>query len=176
MGEKPTTIDAPRSRYMWLEDQPPDWSVYIEHALEPIAALRDLVAGWGAHVVVVACPAPWQVSADASNGEEVRAQAGVSHDALYRSHRPFEIIADYCRAHNIAYCDIATPFQRSDRPEHLYLKHAAALSPEGHALYARCVADFLSRGSLGPAPAAPGTARDSADQIPALPQARLPTR
>lgn len=175
MGEKPTTIDAPQSRYLWLEDQPPEWSVYIDQSLMPVVAMRDLVAGLGAQLLVVACPSPWQVSADASNGEGVREQAGVSRDAHFRSRRPFEIIAEFCRAHHLAYCDVSPAFQRAERPERLFLKHAAALSPEGHALYARQLAEFLARRSVGSSPAMPAR-QELSDEFPSLPQARLPAR
>lgn len=178
MGERPTTIDAPQSRYLWLEDQPPDWTVYIDQSLTPIASLRDLVAGLGAQLVVVACPAPWQVSPAASNGEKVREQSGVAHDAVFRSRRPFEIIAEFCRAHNLAFCDVSTAFQRAEQSERLFLKNAAVLSPDGHALYARQLADFLARGPIAPSPASPtpDELHDPSRGLSPAPHARLPSR
>jgi hypothetical protein len=68
LGEKSRSIDSPRCRYLWLDDQPPDWSVHISQALGPLEPLAGLAQAGGARLIVAACPAPWQVSAAASNG------------------------------------------------------------------------------------------------------------
>ncbi len=119
--------------------------------------------------MVAACPAPWQVAAGASSGEGVREQAGVAADAHFRSQRPFAILAEFCQAQNIAFCNVLEAFLRADRPERLYLSNAAALSAEGHALYSRELASFLRREFLSAPPA-------GRDYSPLPPQARLPPR
>src|SRR5262249_41103803 len=123
----------------------------------------------GARLVVAALPAPWQVSANASSGEGVREQAGVTQDALFRSQRPFATLAEFCQAQNIPFCNMSEAFVRAGQPERLYLKNAAAFSAAGHALYARELASFL-RQQLSTAPA------DTGDYAPLPPQARLAPR
>ncbi|MGE5191519.1 MAG: hypothetical protein ACM3U2_03390 [Deltaproteobacteria bacterium] len=169
LGEKSRSIESPRCRYLWLEDQPPDWSIHISQALSPVGHLAELARSSGARLVVAACPAPWQVSAAASNGAEVREQAGVSQGAVYRSRRPFQTIADFCQARQIPFCDVSPAFVRAEQPERLYLMNAAAFSPDGHALYARQLAEFVRRELPMPGPA--GT-----EYPPFAPQARLPER
>jgi hypothetical protein len=169
LGEKSRSIESPRCRYLWLEDQPPDWTVHIGQALSPLAHLAELARASGARLVVAACPAPWQVSASASNGEGVREQAGVAHDALFRSRRPFQTIADFCQSRQIPFYDLSDTFVQASEPEQLYLKNAAALSPDGHALYARELAGFLRQQLPAAAPA-------GRDYAPLSPQARLPQR
>jgi hypothetical protein len=174
-NEQSRSIDSPQSRFAWIEDQPPDWSVYIEQSLTPLAQLRDLVGGFGAELVVVVCPAPWQVSAAATSGGRIREDAGVPGEALYRSPRPFELVAEFCRAHHLACLDLSAAFQRSERPERLFLMNSAALSEEGHALYAQCLARFLEREFRESVhePASPGS---DGERFPDSPQALLPAR
>ncbi len=169
LGEKSRSIDSPHCRYLWLEDQPPDWSIHISQALSPLAHLAELSRGSGARLIVAACPAPWQVSAVASNGAGVREQAGVAQDALFRSRRPFETIANYCQSHGIPFCDVSDAFVHEDQPDRLFLKNAAAFSADGHALYARRLAEFVRR-------EIPLTRPAGIDYAPLAPQARLPER
>ena len=166
LGEKSRSIDSPHCRYLWLEDQPPDWSIHISQALSPLAPLAELARGSGARLVVAACPAPWQVSASASNGEGVREQAGVPPDALFRSRRPFETIGDFCQSLGIRFCDVSVAFVQAEQPDRLYLKHAAAFSADGHVLYAHRLAEFVRRELTSPRPS--GT-----EYLPLAPQARL---
>src|SRR5579872_1253981 len=105
LGEKSRSIESPKCRYLWLDDSPLDWSIHIGQALSPLKYLDELARGAGARLFVVACPAPWQISAQASNGEGVRDQAGLGSDVCFRSRRPFETIAEFCRAHEIPFCD-----------------------------------------------------------------------
>ncbi|MGQ0634845.1 MAG: SGNH/GDSL hydrolase family protein [Planctomycetaceae bacterium] len=142
--ESGRSIEAARARYAWLEDQPPDWSVHIAHALEPLISLRDLAATRATPVLVVACPAPWQVSAAASDGEGVREQMGVGRDACYRSRRPFETLAEFCRRNRLEFCDLSPAFQQMPQAERLYLTHAAMYSKEGHLLHARELARYVA--------------------------------
>ncbi len=115
--------------------------------------------------MVAACPAPWQVSAQASNGEGVRENAGVAHDAFLRSRRPWQLLAEFCQTQQIPFCDVSNTFVHAEQPEHLYLKNAATFSATGHTLYARELAEFLRLRVPVAAPASPGYA-------PLPPQAR----
>lgn len=142
--ESGRAIEAARSRYVWIEDQPPDWSIHIRQAFEPLHQLHDLLATIGTQLVVAACPAPWQVSATASNGPGVREGVGVAHDAHCQSRRPFEQIAEFCKSHSIEYCDVATAFHQTPQAERLYQVNAAAYSGEGHALHARELARVVA--------------------------------
>ncbi|HLJ09876.1 MAG TPA: SGNH/GDSL hydrolase family protein [Planctomycetaceae bacterium] len=155
LSEKSRSIESPHCRYLWLEDHPPDWSTYISQALGPIKHLDDLVRRSGGRLVVAACPAPWQISAAASNGEGVREQAGVAREICLGSRRPFEALAEFCQSHQIPFCDVSGAFAQASRPELLFLKNAAAFSSEGHALFARQLSDFLLhrlRGADFPSP------------------------
>lgn len=173
-NEQPRAIDSPQSRFAWIEDQPPDWGVYLEQSLTPLAQLRDLVGGFGAQLVVVICPAPWQVSAQASGGGSVREKAGVPAEALYRSRKPFELVAEFCRNHHLSCCDLSSAFQQTEHPEQLYLTNAAAFSEAGHALYAECLAEFLNRDNESHStPESPGW---DGGRFPDSPQALLPSR
>jgi len=166
LDEKSRSIESQRCRYLWLEDEPPDWSIHISQALSPMKHLDELVRSSGGRLIVATGPAPWQVSAQASNGEGVREQAGVGHDAHFRSRRPFETLADFCRICQIPLCDVSNTFMNASQPERLYLKNAAAYSTEGHALYARQLAEFLMQQLPRAGPGSP-------EYLPPQPQARL---
>ena len=62
LGENSRSIESPRCRYLWLEDQPPDWSVHISQALSPLAAriakAEQLTAHASAAEFRVAPPSP----------------------------------------------------------------------------------------------------------------------
>jgi len=169
LGEKCRSIDSPKCRYLWLEDQPPDWSIYVAQALSPLGHLDELVRANGAQLVVAACPAPWQISARASNGPGVREKAGVGADACLRSRRPFETLAAFCQSHHIPFCDVSSAFAAAEEGERLFLKNSPGLSSAGHALYARELAELLRSRVSSDAPASPGRSF-----VP--PQARLGPR
>ncbi|HEY3968564.1 MAG TPA: SGNH/GDSL hydrolase family protein [Planctomycetaceae bacterium] len=155
LGERSRSIESPKCRYLWLEDAPPDWSVYIDQALSPLRHLDDLARSRGVKLIVAACPAPWQISAAASTGDGVREQAGIAKDACFKSRHPFETIAQYCRTNQIPFCDVSPVFAGDGQPERLYLKNGAAFSAEGHALYAKELAGFVVQHAAG-AMGAPG--------------------
>jgi hypothetical protein len=144
LSERPRSIDSPQGRYLWLEDSPPDWTIHIRQALAPVSQLRDLLEPRGAELVVSYIPAPWQISASASTGAGVRERLGVGADAHYKSRAPIEAVAEFCRSQQIAICDVQPEFLRAPEPAELYLQNAAALSPAGHALYARALARFIA--------------------------------
>jgi hypothetical protein len=170
LDEKSRSLESPKCRYLWLEDQPPDWSVHIGQALGPLKNLDELARLTGARLVVAACPAPWQVSALATNGDGIREQAGVGKGVFLRSRRPFETLAEFCQTHEIPFCDISTMFVEHSQPERLYLTNAAVFSAEGHAVYARELARFVRQRM-------PEMNRDSPGLSPPLhPQARLVPR
>jgi len=176
----PRGIDTPTGMYLWLEDEPPDWSMYIQQAMMPMESLRQLSEKAYAQFVVACAPAPWQVAADASDGEQVRERAGVPQGVVYRSTIPFETLASFLGERRIAFCDASPEFRASEEGAGLFLRNRAALSPAGHALYARTLAAFVIRnlrGAWGPMgspgdssePAAgyPGRIRPASAQEPA---------
>ena len=134
-------IDASEGRYAWLRDDPPDWSLYIDQSLAPVVRLRAAADQVYARLVLATCPAPWQVSADASAG--ARAEAGIANGVVYRSRAPFETLAAFAGQHRIAFCDASPAFQHSPEPARLYAQHTRGLSDVGHELYARELALFL---------------------------------
>lgn len=130
-------IDSPRGRYAWLKDHPPDWSVYIRQAFAPLESLNTLSTKIGAKLVVAACPAPWQVSATASNSAEVRESAGVAQGAFYQSTAPNEKLRRFLQAHQIPFCDPLQAFRGVKQADRLFLQNAPRFSRHGHDLYAR---------------------------------------
>lgn len=136
-------IDVPHGRYAWLRDNPPDWSVSIRQALSPISHLNRMAQQVRSQLVVTAIPAPWQVSASASNGAGVREAVGVPQNVVYRSRIPFELLGTHVRRHGIPYCDACSAFRSVEQPQRLFLKNAPRLSAEGHTLVARELAGFL---------------------------------
>lgn len=170
LDEKSRSLESPRCRYLWLEDQPPDWSVHIQQALGPLKSLDDLTRSTGARLVVAACPAPWQVSALATNGDGIREQAGVGRGVFFRSKRPFETLAEFCQTHEIPFCDVSTKFVEHSQPEQLYLTNAAAFSADGHVLYARELVQFLRQRVPGLAPESPGASPSLQSQARLVPR------
>lgn len=136
-------IDAPQGQYAWIKDNPPDWSVYVRQALEPIEPLGRTAEQVYARLVVVVCPAPWQVSADATSGAAARAAAGIPPDTLLTSRAPFEVLTTWLRQHNIAACDLSLSFQQAEQPERLFLTNAPRLSRDGHEFVAHHLAAYL---------------------------------
>jgi hypothetical protein len=169
LGEKSRSIESPKCRYLWLDDQPPDWSIYFTQALSPLKHLDELARAGGARLIVAACPAPWQISAQASSGEGVREQVGIAPDACFKGRQSFETIAEFCRTHEIPFCDVSTAFEKDPQPERLFLKNAALFSPEGHALYGKQLAEFLVR-------QVPGFEPGSLDYSRPQPQAQMSPR
>lgn len=164
--EKPRSIDSPQGRYLWLEDHPPDWSVYITQTLSPVLYMHELLRGEYATLIVGTVPAPWQVSATASDGGQTRSRAGVPKGTCFQSKRPFEIVGEFCRTNHIPVCNPTPVFQSTAQPERLYLNNAPLFSPEGHAIYARELARFVED-------ALPGIWGDgSAQPTNTFPQAR----
>ncbi len=136
-------IANPAARYAWLEDDPPDWSLYIRQSLQPIAWLKELADGVGASFVLATYPVPWQVSPTASSGKNVRRRAGVPQDAFYTSNAPFQILADFAARHHIPFCNTTPAFRAHPQPDQLFLRNAPHFSASGHDLYAEQLAGFL---------------------------------
>ena len=109
-------------------------------------------------MLIITCPAPWQVSATASSGEGVREEAGVADDAFYRSSLPFQLLAQEAKEHGLSLCDASEEFRRQANPDRLFFNNAPRLSAAGHELYATLVAKFLTTNSLdAPPPTADGS-------------------
>jgi hypothetical protein len=154
LTEPSRSIDSPQGRYAWLEDEPPDWSVYIAQALEPLALLQALCDAAECDFVVVAIPAPWQVSATASAGGNVREQAGVGPQAEYRGDGPAQLLREFADKHGIALVDLTATFRKQTEGDSLFWNNAAQISDRGHELVARALARRL-------APLLPGAGRES---------------
>lgn len=135
-------IDTPQGMYLWLEDHPPDWSVYVRQTLEPIQNIQQMAQGTYSRFILAAYPKPWQVSETAMNAKS-RAELGVREGAQYASRFPFELLETYTKQLNLSYCDTSTTFQSIQNPDRYYLDQAPRFSREGHALYARELALFI---------------------------------
>lgn len=151
MAEQQRGIGSADGRYLWLEDQPPDWTVYVQQTLQPLSSLQTLLAEQQRGTLLVGIlPAPWQVSASASNGPQVREKAGVPPEMLYSASHPFETVTKYCAEHKLLCCDPAPAFRTHPQADALYLKNAAVLSASGHAVYAQELARQIVQQVPGP--------------------------
>jgi hypothetical protein len=130
-----------QGQYAWLEDAPPDWTLHIEQALQPIARLRALCGG---KLAVSVCPAPWQVARNETRQPGARARLGVAEDSLFTSDAPFEILGDFTRRHDIPLCDLSEGFRMPEAGVSLFQPDRAELSPAGHELVARLLAERLT--------------------------------
>ena len=139
-------ISSPVGKYAWIKDRSPDWSVHVEQALGPIQRIAKLASRMSARFLVAAMPAPWQISAKASNTRAAREPAGIPLNAVYRSKVPFETLSRYLRKHDIIFCNPAPAFRSIRNPESLYWNKTPRLSPDGHKLYARELTDAILRG------------------------------
>ncbi|QDV49358.1 SGNH/GDSL hydrolase family protein [Gimesia fumaroli] len=164
-------IDTPQGKYLWLEDHPPDWSVYVRQTLEPIQNIQQVAQGTYSRFILASYPKPWQVSESAMNGE-ARSALGVRDGVRYASRFPFELLETYAKQLNLSYCDTSPTFQSIQDPDRYYLNSVPQFSREGHALYAREIALFIMKDVPGIwSDAAP----DSSTQ-PAPQQALVPVR
>jgi hypothetical protein len=145
-----TDIEAPLGKYMWLKDDAPDWTLYIRQALAPALDIREVTQRIRADLLVATYPAPWQVSADASDDAALRAAAGVDVGVVYHGDRPFEFLDEYLHEAGIAFCDASPEFRQAPHGEGLYFRRSPCFTREGHALYAQVLANFLVRSGRGP--------------------------
>lgn len=148
----PKEIDSPTGKYAWLQDQPPDWSIYIQQSLEAMEAARDQCERLGGTFLVAVHPAPWQVATTASNGESVRASVGVGQGVVYRSRDPFNTIAAFCdrKDKEMWCCDLSPIIQSDPLAVDLYQSDSSNYSAAGHQLAARIMATFIVKNLEGP--------------------------
>jgi hypothetical protein len=130
-------ISSPLGRYAWVKDRPPNWSIYISQAFASIDAVHALARRAGAEFVVAAVPAPWQVSAQASNAPAVREAAGIPLSAACLSNRPFELLQAHLDARGVPLCNPVAGFRVFPKAERLYLANSPQFSPVGQELFAR---------------------------------------
>jgi hypothetical protein len=137
-------IAHPLAKYAWLADNPPDWSPQIQLAFSALSDVHQAASVLSARLLIATCPAPWQVSAQASHGRGVRAACGVADDAFYASDLPFRLLRDFTQQRHLVLCDTSTAFRQASEPERLFLTNAPRLSAAGHELYANTLARFLA--------------------------------
>jgi hypothetical protein len=135
-------VDSRAGRYAWLQDDPPDWSVYVTQTFSAIDGLDRHVRGGEAQLIVAGYPVAWQVSATACN-EEVRRRLGIARGEVCRSRFPFEVMETYLEQRSISFCNATPVFEGADRPERFFLNGAPRFTSEGHRLYARVLGDFI---------------------------------
>ncbi|MDB5387821.1 MAG: hypothetical protein JWM11_3467 [Planctomycetaceae bacterium] len=146
----PKDIDSTTGKYVWLQDQPPDWSIYIQQTLSALVPTRDLCENLGGTFLVTLHPAPWQVATTASNGEGVRAAVGVGNGVIYRSRKPFQAIQTYCDEQEMWCADLSGAIQSDPLAVDLYQVDSANYSAAGHRAAARQIALFLVQNLQGP--------------------------
>ncbi|QDU11598.1 hypothetical protein [Gimesia aquarii] len=136
-------IDTPQGKYLWLEDHPPDWSVYVRQTLEPIQNIQQITQGTYSRFILATYPKPWQVSETAMSGKRARSSLGVRDGVEYASRFPFDLLDTYAKQLNVTYCDTSPTFQGIQNPDRFFLNNVPRFSREGHALYARELALFI---------------------------------
>ncbi|MDA0833723.1 MAG: SGNH/GDSL hydrolase family protein [Planctomycetota bacterium] len=149
-GDLEQDLNSSRWTYRWLESIPAEWEFSVQQSLEPIGQLEKLTHGTSTSFLLAIVPAPWQVSADASNGSGVRAQFGVGESSHLTSREPFERILNYAESHHIQAIEPSTAFLNFDRADRLFLKPIPLFSRIGHALFARELAYHVVDHVSGP--------------------------
>jgi hypothetical protein len=136
-------IDSPLGKYRWLEDNPPNWSIYIQQALTPIEQIKTLAEGSYIRLVVSTCPVPWQVSAKSIRSREVLKVSGLRSRTAVRNRQPFENLAKLTTKLGVPFCEPSTAFQKTEEPHKLFQKTSPGLTSAGNAFYAREIAATL---------------------------------
>lgn len=134
-----------QGQYAWLADAPPNWTLHIQQALEPIARLQVLCRG---RLAVAVCPAPWQVGRSETRQGEVLARLGIPRDSLFTSDAPFRVVGEFVRRNGIPLCELCEGFRGAAEQVTLFQSDRAELSPAGHELMARLLSEQLSGGEL----------------------------
>lgn len=138
-------ISSPIGKYAWIKDRSPDWNLHVKQALKPIQHIARLSKKMSATFIVAAVPAPWQVSARASNTRRARGPVGIPLNVVYRNPAPFESLAEFANKQGVHFCNPVSAFRESDSPERLFWKSTPRFSPAGHQLYARELVRCLLR-------------------------------
>jgi len=134
-----------QGQYAWLADAPPNWTLHIQQALDPIARLQVLCRG---RLAVAVCPAPWQVGRSETRQGEVLARLGIPRDSLFTSDAPFRVVGEFVRRNGIPLCELCEGFRGAAEQVTLFQSDRAELSPAGHELMARLLSEQLSGGEL----------------------------
>lgn len=142
--EDKADVRTESGQYAWLRDDPPDWSLYIEQTLWHIDLLGELVESWQAGFVVLAVPAPWQVSAKAG-GESLRAAEGIPAGICYHSDMPAEVLGRHLAKTGFPFLDTTPDFREAANPQRFFTRNSLGMTAEGHALLAHGVGSFLLR-------------------------------
>ncbi|MCA9042276.1 MAG: SGNH/GDSL hydrolase family protein [Planctomycetaceae bacterium] len=145
-------IGSSQGHLSWILDTPPDWSMYINHALEPLSQMRDLVENSKGLFLVSVLPQPWQVSADACNGKNIRANLGLKPQHFYANDFPFLRVKEYCMQHGLRVSLPVSTFRQQQNAGTLFLQNAAELSPRGHSLYSNWLAQNIYQQYQSPQP------------------------
>lgn len=140
-------IDHPLGKFAWVMDDPPDWSQHIQQAFSSLAEVHKAASISMSRLLIVTCPAPWQVSERASSGRGVREACGIPGNTVYQSELPFRLLADFVKQRGMVLCDSSIVFREAPNADQLFLSNAPRLSPVGHELYAETVARFLAENS-----------------------------
>ena len=119
--------------------------MHIEQALQPISRLQKMCRG---RLAVTVCPAPWQVARNETRHPDARARVGVPGDSVFNSDVPFQILGDFLRQHDIPVCDLSEGFRTASEGVQLFQPDRAMLSPAGHELVARLLAEKLTSPSM----------------------------
>ena len=118
-------------QYRWLQQEVNVWQQDLDVSLAPIANLQQLTNAVGAQLMVCVLPSPWQLA------HQLRRRTGTGAEKRGVGRLPFEMVAGYLEARQIAYIDASDGFLRTARPRQLFLESAPRLSAQGHAVLAQ---------------------------------------
>lgn len=137
-----TDIESPKATWKWTANEPPDWSIYIRHALEPIIHLQHQARGMGTEFLFSCTPAPWQISATAGN-DTLRKSCGVPVGIRYANRGPFQLLTSVAEKYHIRFLEPSNAFLQISEPDRLFHQSNRNLSRYGHALLAHELAEFI---------------------------------
>jgi hypothetical protein len=137
-------IDTIQGRYAFTRAARPDWQIYISQALSSIEDLRNLAESLSCPFVVTLAPLPWQVSERAMPDANAREAYGIPSGQSYEAHLGMGPVIEFFESRSIAYFDATGTFLDADEPERLFHETVPRFSRQGHLVFARGVAGYLT--------------------------------
>jgi hypothetical protein len=126
----------------WVADSPPDLSLQIRNALEPIATLKEQLDRAGAHLLVTTSPVRWQV-VETPDRSPLSQRWQVTGPTPFSSRLPFDVLKRFCEQYQLRFFSLEAAFRNAEQPARLFSEDAPVPSKLGLALYARELARYL---------------------------------
>ena len=137
-----TSQAAGQQQFTWIADHPENRRLETDHALQPVAQLRNAVEAAGAKFLVTTCPVVWQL-VDGRRIPELTRRCRIRGATPCASREPFLAIAEFCAQERIRLVDASGSFRSQTEPLDLFSRSAPVPSSKGITLYAEAIADYL---------------------------------